>query len=74
MKKINVGDKVNYRGCWGLEAPKEATITDIKLCREERSKYGRFVNSCAVTSMRKCVFFFDDEHWAYGVDVYLILQ
>ena len=67
--KLTVGDKVMWRGAWGKEAPKEATIESIELCANG-SKYGKDVKSVAWETIEKgnrsITVQLDNGHWAYG--------
>jgi hypothetical protein len=67
-KKLKVGDKVMWRGSWGNEPAKLATVTGMEIC-SNGSKSGRSVGSAdwdVVTSGRKVVVELDNGHWAYG--------
>ena len=42
--RLKIGDKVIWRGAWGLHEPKEAIIESIQI-GAEGSKFGRAVKS-----------------------------
>ena len=66
--KLKVGDKVNWRGAWGSEPSKVATVTGMQKC-PNGSKYGKDINSAdwnVVKSGRTIVVDLDNGHWAYG--------
>ena len=69
MKTIKVGDKITYRGGWGNNEPKEATVENIEYCCEEHTKYGVCVNEVEEEDVRKSVFDLDDGHWCYGYQI-----
>lgn len=66
MNKIKVGDSVIWRGGWGRDVPKEATITAIELCENEGDKYGMEVQEAYAKDKDRCCFTLDNGHWAYG--------
>ena len=68
MSKLKEGDKVKWRGGWGADAPKEAIVESMELCKEG-SKYGKPVKSVdwgTVKGGRRVVVNLDNGHWAYG--------
>jgi hypothetical protein len=65
MAKLSVGDKVMWRGGFGNDAPKEATITGIQVCKVGE-KYGRSVSSVDWSQKDKIVVDLDNGHWARG--------
>lgn len=69
MSKLKIGDKVIWRGSWGTEAPKEATVEAIELCAVG-SKYGKEVKSVDWSTItggnRSVTVDLDNGHWAYG--------
>lgn len=66
MQKIKIGDQVMWRGAWGTEEVKLATLTRIELCEEERMKSGEAVQEVDEKDLRRCVVGLDNGHWAYG--------
>jgi hypothetical protein len=66
-KLLRIGDPVIWRGGWGSDPPKDATVTDITLADEERGKYGEEVKSMSweLVPIWACVSL-DNGHWAYG--------
>ena len=67
MSRLKIGDKVTWRGTWGKQPPKEATVIEISLCAVG-AKYGKDVKSVAWTTVEagKVVVSLDNGHWAYG--------
>ena len=65
MAKLSVGDKVMWRGGFGNDAPKEATITSIELCKVGE-KYGMSVSSAEWSQKDRIVVDLDNGHWARG--------
>lgn len=70
---VKVGMKVKYRGAWGFDPEKEATIVSIDLCDCEGAKYGDPVDEILVDEVRRGNFTFSDNHWAYGYQITEIL-
>jgi hypothetical protein len=67
MAKLKIGDKVMWRGAWGKEPAKEATITGIQLCGVG-AKYGKEIKSTNWETVRneKITVTLDNGHWAHG--------
>lgn len=63
---VKIGTKVMWRGGWGHDAPKEATIKYIELCESENCKYGDPVSEVSVEDLHRCCVGLDNGHWAYG--------
>ena len=66
-KKLKIGDKVMWRGTWGRDMAKEATISGIEIgCGD--TKNGREVSSVSWDTIKKggVVVDLDNGHWAYG--------
>ena len=70
MAKLKIGDKVMWRGAWGAEPAKEATVTNMQLCAVG-SKYGKDIKSADWETVRngKIVVSLDNGHWAYGTQL-----
>lgn len=66
---LKVGMKVIYRGCWGMDAPKETIVEDIELCEQEHEKYGELVDEVPVEDIKRCCVDLADGHWAYGYQI-----
>ena len=66
MAKISVGDKVMWRGGFGTQPPKEATITGIELCGYAGAKYGEPRSSVDWSQQDRIVVDLDNGHWARG--------
>jgi hypothetical protein len=67
---LKIGDKVMWRGAWGMQPPLEATIESMQLCAVGQ-KYGKDINSCKWKTVRngKIVVTLDNGHWAYGTQL-----
>lgn len=65
MDKLKVGDKVMWRGGFGTEIPKVATVKSIELC-EPGEKYGEDVSEASWSERNRLVVDLDNGHWAYG--------
>jgi len=65
MAKLSIGDKVMWRGSFGNDEAKEATITGIEVCNAGE-KYGRSVSSVDWDDVDKIVADLDNGHWARG--------
>ena len=69
MSRLKIGDKVMWRGGFGVEQPKEAIIEGIELCGVG-SKYGKTVQSVDWETIRggnrSVTVNLDNGHWAYG--------
>lgn len=61
---LKIGDKVIWRGSWGSEEPKEATIIQIEKTQYYREKYGVTVEICNWSD--NFVVTLDNGHWAYN--------
>ena len=68
MKTLKVGDKVIWRGSWGKDNPKEATVIGIERTLIPGSKYGDQVDELDWDLVEEgyCIVNLDNEHWAYG--------
>jgi hypothetical protein len=65
---LKIGDQVIWRGAWGSELPKKATVESIEVC-EPGTKYGDEVDQIEWSRVRTrgvIVTFSDNDHWAYG--------
>ena len=67
---LKIGDKVIWRGSWGMDSPREATIAGIQLCAVGE-KYGKDISSCQWETVRngKIVVNLTNGHWAYGMQL-----
>ena len=65
---IKVGDKVMWRGCFGTDPAREATITSLEITDIPRTKYGDEVDEVSWEDVRsnRVLFGFDNGHWAYS--------
>jgi hypothetical protein len=73
---LHVGDAVAWRGAWGSEAPRRAVVRSIEQTYHPREKYGTQVQEMPWSRVRKnyAVVDLDNGHWAYGEQIYPILQ
>lgn len=69
MMMLKIGDKVMWRGGFGQQAPKEATVIGIELCLEEGDKYGDEVEQVAWDQVSRCCVDLDNGHWARGAQI-----
>ena len=68
-KTLKVGSKIQYRGRWGKDMPKETTILSIELCENEGDKYGKLVDEMTQENYMRCCLELADKHWCYGTQV-----
>ena len=68
---FKIGDTVRYRGGFGLDNPKEATITGMTLSEEPHDKYGEEVEECTRGQVRmdRVCFSLSDNHWCYSSQI-----
>jgi hypothetical protein len=64
-KVLRIGDTVMWRGGFGSEAPKEAIVESIELCRAGE-KYGDSVSSVDWSKKDRIVVDLNNGHWAKG--------
>jgi hypothetical protein len=62
---LRVGDTVRWRGGFGGDAPKDAVVTGIEICKNG-SKYGDQVDKVDWSKKDKIVVDLDNGHWAKG--------
>lgn len=67
--KIKVGDKVMWRGGFGLDAPMVAVITEIEVCKAPRSKHGISVSETDWSLRNLLVVSLENGCWAYGSQI-----
>jgi hypothetical protein len=67
-KALNIGDKVMWRGGFGSEAPKEAIVESIELCKSG-DKYGMSVSSVDWSKKDRIVVDLNNGHWARGYQI-----
>ena len=68
---LSIGDKVMWRGGFGSDAPKVATVTGLELTRDPRTKYGIPANSVTWKRVEenRVLITLDNGHWCYGAQV-----
>lgn len=64
---LNVGDTVNWSGCWGSDVPQSAVIKHIEV-ETGGGKDGREVQSVSWSQVTRenVIVDLDNGHWAYG--------
>ncbi len=69
MSKLKIGDKVTWRGGFGVDVPKHATVEGIEITRG--GKYGDPVNEVKWNQVydRNVVVTLDNGHWAYASQI-----
>ena len=67
---LKVGDTVRWRGCFGGDAPKDAKVESIEVCKSG-NKNGRQVDKIewSKVNSRTIVIDLDNSHWAYGTQI-----
>lgn len=68
-KTIKIGDRVLWRGAWGKDAPRIATVLDMELCEQPRMKYGIPTNEIFYRDKDRTVFTLNNGSWAYGFQI-----
>ena len=63
---LKVGDQVMWRGGFGSDAPKIATVENIELCKYAGAKEGDSVGSVDWSKKDRIVVDLDNGHWAKG--------
>ena len=66
-----VGDLVMWRGGFGKDEAKCATVTGLELTRDQRTKYGTPTQSCTWERVEenRVLITLDNGHWCYGSQV-----
>lgn len=66
-KVLKVGDKVMWRGAWGIDPAKPAVVQHIEIVKDT-SKYGKPVDQVSwdKVNSRQVVVDLDNGSWAYG--------
>jgi hypothetical protein len=65
---LKIGDKVMWRGGFGTEAPKEAVVESIELCKVGE-KYGNSVDEVSWNKKDRIVVDLNNGHWARGSQI-----
>tara|TARA_R110002167_G_scaffold96473_2_gene255552 strand:- start:973 stop:1209 length:237 start_codon:yes stop_codon:yes gene_type:complete len=68
---ITIGDKIMWRGGFGKDAPKVATVTGLELTQEPREKYGEATECSTWERARenRLLVTLDNGHWCYGSQI-----
>lgn len=66
MNKMKVGDKVMWKGCFGMDPARVATIEAIEETEHRRSKHGWEVDEIEWARKDYALVTLDNGHWAYG--------
>lgn len=69
MKKLKIGDKVHWRGNWGMGKPEVAVVESIEVTKG--GKEGDSVCEILWSKMynRNVVVVLDNGHWAYAEQI-----
>jgi len=72
MAILKIGDKVNWRGCFGIDETKEAIVESIQITNG--GKYGDEVNEVEWAKVydRNVVVSLNNGHWAYASQISII--
>jgi hypothetical protein len=65
---LKIGDKVMWRGGFGNDAPKEAVVESIELCKAGE-KYGNSVDEVSWDKKNRIVVDLNNGHWARGSQI-----
>ena len=65
---LKIGDKVMWRGGFGSDAPKEAVVESIELCKAGE-KYGMSVTQVDWLKKDRIVVDLNNGHWARGSQI-----
>lgn len=69
---IRIGDTIRYKGCFGMDAPRYATVTGLTLTEYPRDKYGDEVTQVTRNQVRENrVCFSLGNSWCYSEQVIL---
>jgi hypothetical protein len=76
MRTVKIGDTVNWKGCFGMNAPLSVKVVAMELTEFPRSKYGVEVDEVTADMVAKnrVIFTLDNSHWAYADQVEIIEQ
>lgn len=66
---LRVGDKVEWRGAWGSNAPALAEVTGIEILDGTDTKYGLDTDKVSWDAANRIVVDLDNGHWAYGSQI-----
>ena len=71
---IKIGTKVIYKGSWGTDPEKVATIEGMQICEEEGDKYGIDTDEIPWEMKNYGVSDLSDGHWCYGYQLVRIVK
>lgn len=76
MKTVKIGDTVNWKGCFGMDAPRAAKVVSMELTDYPRAKYGKVVNEVTAEQIaeNRVLFTLDNNHWCYSEQIEIIDQ
>lgn len=68
---LKVGDKVMWRGTFGMDPVKEAVVVGIEVTSTPRTKYGTVVEKTSwnMVKANRTLLSLDNGHWCYGEQV-----
>ena len=69
MSKLKIGDKIMWRGGFGMDTPETATVEEIEITKG--GKYGDPVNEVEWNQVydRNITVTLDNGHWAYASQI-----
>ena len=71
---LKIGHKVNWRGTWGKDFPKEATVTGITIGCVGKMGHDVDWTHWETIEGRETIVDLDNGHWAYGNQIERIEQ
>ena len=71
MKTVKIGDVVNWKGCFGLDAPRSAKVVSMELTQFPREKYGNTIYTATADQVasNRVLFTLDNGHWCYSEQI-----
>jgi len=72
---LKVGNKIQYRGCFGSGAVEVVTVESIEVTEGPREKYGHNVEECDISVIRenRANLSLSNGHWCYSDQVVRVL-
>ena len=68
---VKIGDRVLWRGCFGMDAPQVVTVSGLTITNGPREKYGEEVESAPwdFVADNRVLFRLTNGHWAYSEQI-----